>query len=445
MQRQRIYYSLIVAIASLIPLCPPLATAKVIERVIVVLDGDPYTLSDFKEYALTQMGRDFPAGDLDRLGKEDREVLEQFLTEKLLAAEVKLQGIKVGEGDIDQYISQIKQKNFISQEELTEALRREGMTMEKYRASIRAEIEKSEIIDRQVRKRVNITSEDVERYYRLNQKKYLSEEKVRLRHILLAVPGKAPSKREKEIMEKTAEIRRRALAGEDFAKLAESYSEGGAVVEGGDTGWISRGSLAKEIEEVAFGKLAVGEVSQPVRSRTGVHLIKLEGREGGRQLSLAEVQGKIKEELYQKTLEERFQKWLKGDLRKKHRVDVKLPGVVFRPEDTKEGTVDSLMAASTRRNRSEESGFWSFLNPFSYISSETPIEDEEDGKPGKLAGQNVLSIFGIPLFRTQSSDDGGEDPLGPAEAVQDSTAKPEESGGFFSSMWRTLNPFSKKP
>ncbi len=444
MQRRRIYYSLLM-FAWLIPFYVSLATANVIEQVIVVLDGEPYTLTNFKEYAKTQMGRDFPAGDLNRLGKEDQEVLEQFITEKLMAAEVKLVGIKVSEEDINQYINQIKEKNHINDEQLTEALKREGVTRGKYHASIRAEIEKGEIIDSQVRKRVNITSDDVERYYRLNQKKYTSEEKVRLRHVLLSVPEQAPPEGEKAAMEKAAEIRRRALAGEDFAKLAESYSDGAGASEGGDIGWIARGSLLKEIDEIAFDKLSVGEVSQPVRTSAGVHLIKLEGREGGKQLALADVQGKIKEEVYAKALEERFQKWLKGDLRKKHRVDVKLPGVVFRPEDTKEATMDSLVASSQRRNRKEESSFLSYLNPLSYIFKETPIEDEEEaGKPGPLSGQNVISLFGTPLFRSPSADDDvPEDPVTALEESNPAAQKPQESGGFFSSMWKTLNPFSK--
>ena len=442
MQRRRIYYSLVL-LAWLIPLYSSIATANVIEQVIVVLDGEPYTLSNFKDYAQTRMGRDFPAGDLNRLGKEDQEVLEQFITEKLMAAEVKLAGIKITEADVDQYISQIKEKNRIGDAQLVEALRREGVTLEKYRASIRAEIEKSEIIDNQVRKRINITPEDVERYYRLNQKKYVSDERVRLRHILLSVPEQAAPEVEKTVMEKAAEIRRRALAGEDFAKLAESSSEGAGASEGGDIGWMTRGSLLKEIDEIAFSKLSVGEVSQPVRTRAGVHLIKLEGRDGGKQIALADVKDKITEELYTKALEERFQKWLKGDLRRKHRVDVKLPGVVFRPEDTKEGTMDSLVASGQRSNRKEESSFWEFLNPF----KKTRIEDEEDGKESQFAGQNVLSLFGVPLFRSESPDDmdASADLLAPIEDAKGPADKPQESGGFFSSMWNTLNPFSKNP
>ncbi len=436
MVMKRIHRGLIL-ISALISLPPAPLMARVVEQVVVVIDGEPYTLSNFKEYARTKIGRDFPTGDLNRIEKEDKEVLEQFITEKLLAAEVKLAGIKISEEDIDRYIGQIKERNQIGDKELSEALGREGVTLENYRLLIQGEIEKSEIINRQVRKRVNITSEDVERYYRLNPKRYMTQDRVRLRHILLSLPEGAPTEREKEITQTAVKIRGRAMAGEEFAKLAQDYSEGAGASEGGDIGWVNRGSLLKEIEDIAFNKLSLGEISQPLRTSQGIHLIKLEGREAGRPSPLPEVQGKIKEELYTKALEERFQKWLKTDLRKRHRVDVKLPGVVFRPEETKEGTVDSLMASTSRRGGKEESGFLSYLNPLSYIFGTSPIEGDES--------QKIVRIFGIPLFRTESTDDVPEDPLAPLETKEISNPKPEKSDGFFPSIWRALNPFSGRP
>lgn len=442
MQRRRFCCGLVFFLAWLVPFFWSPATADVVEQVLVVIDGEPYTLKNFREYAKTQMNRDFPAADLSQLVKEDQEVIEQFITEKLMAAEVKQSGIKISDEDIDNYVAQIKEKNQIDDEQLREALKRDGISWGKYRASIRAEIEKSEIIDTQVRKRINVTNEDVERYYTLNQKRFVTDQRVRLRHILLVIPETPDNKRaaaEKAVLDKAADLRRRILAGEDFAKLAENYSEGAGAAEGGDIGWMTRGSLLKEIDQVAFGQLAVGQVSEPVRTSAGVHLIKLEAREGGRQLALAEIRDKVKEEVTSKALDERFNKWLKSDLRKKHRIDVKIAGVVFRPEETQEATMDALVAGSRRGD--EESGFWSFLNPF----RKTPTTDvDEAGKPSSLSGQRVISLFGTPLFRTESPDspDVVDDTLAPIENPQAPAApaeQPKESGGF----WSKLNPFSK--
>jgi len=414
-----------------------LAQAAVVEQVIVAINAEPYTLSDVKDYARTKMARPFPQGDLDPIGRDDIEVLEQFITERLLEAEIKRLDIKVSDQDIDRYIDQIKQRNRLTDEQLRAALSRDGMSLEKYRDSVRAEIEKSEIINRQVRKRVNIMPEDIERYYRLNQKKFRTKERARLRHILLPLPEGAAREREKETFEKGAKIRARAVAGEDFAKLAREYSQGGSP-DGGDIGWVTRGSLLKEIEEIAFEKLALGEVSQPFRTKIGVHLVKLEDKEPSRSLPLEEVSENVKAELQAKALEERFQKWLKSDLRRRHRVDVKLPGVVFRAEDVKEETVGSLIASSSKRDANERS-FWSYLNPLSYILSTSPVEGEEAEAP---SGKNVVSVFGIPLFVSESAGDVPQDPLAPIEPKESPSSEPEKkSGGFFSSIWKALNPF----
>jgi hypothetical protein len=144
---------------------------------------------------------------------------------------------------------------------------------------------------------------------------------------------------------------------------------------------------------------------------------------------------RIKQELLSKALEERFAQWLKTDLRRKHRVDLKVAGVVFKPEDSKEGTVNALMAKSTRPARSENRSVLSYLNPFSYIVKETPFEEEDAKSP--LLGKSVVSIFGYPLFVTDSAEDT-PDILNPPP--------PDTGKGVFSTIIDSINPFSaKKP
>ncbi len=412
--------------------------AEVVDQMVAVIDGEPYTLSNLKEYAKTKLDLDFPSGDLNKVNKQDQQVLEEFITEKLLAAEVDQAGIKVTDEDVDKYIAQIKEKNRLSDTDLRDALGREGMTIEKYRVAVRSDLEKNEIINRQVRSKVNITAEDVEKYYQLNAKKYTSGDRVRLRHILLSLPEGASPEVEKEAMDKAQELYKRAVAGEDFAELARDYSQGAGAKEGGDIGWVSRGSLLKEIEDVAFNKLSVGAVSAPVRTSLGIHLVKLEMRQPGRLLPLSEVREKVRQEIYGKALEERFQKWLKTDLRRKHRVDMKIAGVVFRPEEAKEGTVDSLVASAPGKRSNGRSGFLSYLNPLSYIVSETPVEGEDSDK--ELSGRNIVSVFGVPLFTKDSADATTDDLLPPSEGAD--AKKSADSSGGLGSVLKTLNPFS---
>jgi len=431
MSRQAIQIGLL---SLLLIFLPGTIRAAVVEQLIVVINGEPYTLSNVNTYAKSKLNRDFPSGDLNRINQPDQEVLEGFITEKLLEAEAREAGISITEDEINRYIEQVKKNNRLSDDDLKTALGREGQTLASYKVSVKAEMEKSEIIDRQVRRRVNITDEDVERYYKLNSKNYRGNERARIRHILLSLPEKAPPDQVQSVMAKAKVLYQRIGAGEDFAGLAREFSEGAGKADGGEIGWVNRGTLIAGLEDVAFQKLTVGQVSEPFRTSMGVHIVKLEGRESGNVQPLNAVAPRIKEELLNKALEERFAKWIKTDLRRKHRVDIRVAGVVFKPEDSKEGTVDTLMAKSTRTVRRENRSTLSYLNPFSYIVKETPFEEEDPKSP--MAGKSIVSVFGVPLFTTDTLDD-----------VPDVLAPPppaKEDKGFFSSVVDTINPFSSK-
>jgi peptidyl-prolyl cis-trans isomerase SurA len=409
----------------------------VIEQLITVIDGEPFTLSNLQSYAKSRMGRDFPTSDLNQINPDDRQVLEQFITDKLLESEIREAGIKVSDDDVEQYIQQIKAKNGLSDDDLKTALEREGQTLVSYRASVKSELEKTEIINRQVRAKVSITNEDVERYYKLNSSKYRADDRARIRHILLSLPENAPADAVKAVQSKAADIYRRIKAGEDFGKLAGEFSEGAGHADGGDIGWVKRGTLIAGLEEVAFAKLSVGQVSEPFRTSMGIHIVKLEARELGNVLPLSAVAPQIKDELYGNALNERFAKWMKTDLRRKHRVDVKLAGVVFKAEDSKEGMVDSLIAKSNRPSKSNDRSLLSYLNPLSYITKETDLEEEDPKSP--MYGKKIVSVFGVPLFTKESADDPPDLPAIPDDGNKSDSGK---SGGFLSSVFDSLNPFS---
>jgi peptidyl-prolyl cis-trans isomerase SurA len=405
-------------------------SATVVEQLIAVIDGEPYTLSNINAYSKTRVGKGFPTGDLKDINAHDRQVLEQFVTDKMLEAEVREAGIVVSDADVERYIDQVKKNNRLSDDDLKAALNRENQTLATYKASVKAEIEKSDLVDRQVRRKVTISDDDVERYYKLNGSKFRTGDRARIRHILLSLPENAPADRVQAVMTKGQDLRRRIAAGEDFAALAREYSQGAGQADGGEIGWVNRGTLISGIEEVAFQKLSVGQVSDPFRTSMGVHIVKLEGREAGNPVPLSTVAPRIKEELMNKALEERFAKWVKTDLRRKHQVDIKVAGVVFKPEDSKEGTVDNLMAKSTRSTRREDRTFLSYLNPLSYIVKETPFEEETDPN-SPLKGKSVVSLLGVPLFTTETVEDAPDifapPPKEPSKGILDS-----------------LNPFSSK-
>lgn len=139
----------------------------------------------------------------------------------------------------------------------------------------------------------NVTDPEIEAYYQDHRNEYDVKERRRARHILLKISEGTDEDKTEEIRKKAEKIRDRIEKGEDFAKLAKENSEdAGSAKNGGELGFFSRGMMVKSFEEAVFS-MKEGEVSKPVLTRFGWHIIKLEKIEPARVKSLAEVKDSI--------------------------------------------------------------------------------------------------------------------------------------------------------
>ena len=151
---------------------------------------------------------------------------------------------------------------------------------------------------------VTVSDEEVEKFYKGNQSAFESPEQLRVRHILISVKPGASDEEKNAARKKTTDILERVKKGEDFAKLAEEHSEDpGSRQKGGDLGYIARNTTMPELEQAAFA-LEVGQVSGPVETAFGFHLIKVEEKKKASVASFDQV----KEEVRRKTLQEAKQK-----------------------------------------------------------------------------------------------------------------------------------------
>ncbi|MCG2678183.1 SurA N-terminal domain-containing protein [bacterium] len=136
-------------------------------------------------------------------------------------------------------------------------------------------------------KEVRIDQKEIEKYYQENKESYRVPEKIRVRHVLI---------KGREARERIKEITRRLGKEEDFEKLAKEFSQCPSKEKGGDLGFFKRGDMVEEFEGVAFG-LEEGQISRPVKSRFGYHIIKLEEKKESYIPPLDEVKEKIKRTL----------------------------------------------------------------------------------------------------------------------------------------------------
>ncbi|HMK72514.1 MAG TPA: peptidylprolyl isomerase, partial [Myxococcaceae bacterium] len=133
----------------------------------------------------------------------------------------------------------------------------------------------------------------VEAYYRENPTAYRTGEQVHARHILVAVPKDAPAARVQAARDRADALRREILGGKAFADVARASSEDpGSKEHGGDLGWAERSAFVPEFTQAAFG-LPPGQVSEPVRSPFGWHLILVEEKRPAVERPLVEVSPEI--------------------------------------------------------------------------------------------------------------------------------------------------------
>ena len=141
-----------------------------------------------------------------------------------------------------------------------------------------------------------VTDDEVKAYYEAHTDEFARPEQVRASHILIKLDEKADDKAVADARAKLLKVKARLAKGADFADMAKKYSEGPSNVRGGELGWFSRGMMVPAFEEAAFGQ-EPGTVSDPVRTRFGWHLIKVEERREAGTESFEDVATDIKSQL----------------------------------------------------------------------------------------------------------------------------------------------------
>ncbi|MFQ5667541.1 MAG: peptidylprolyl isomerase [Candidatus Binatia bacterium] len=293
------------------------AQAVLVDKILATVDGEPITLHELKKFAAHNV-----RGRRLRAAPDQATLLEGLITDKIIQKEASDKGIVVRDQDIDHYIDGVKKRNHLTDDQLAEALKAQGLTLETYRRQVREEIQKAQLIEREIRGKVNVTPEEVQRYYKAHLADYSTPGRLQVAHILFRLDPDAPAATVAAVTAKAQAVRARIARGADFAEMAKQYSQDPSGKNGGDLGWFKQGELLDDLEAVA-NKLDVGAVSEPVRTAVGLHIIKLEAREAPAHEDLATLADAIKQKLYNAALEERFQKWLSEDLRARHHVEIR--------------------------------------------------------------------------------------------------------------------------
>ncbi|OIP65133.1 MAG: hypothetical protein CO150_09705 [Nitrospirae bacterium CG_4_9_14_3_um_filter_53_35] len=289
--------------------CLAPAHAVVLDRIVAVVNDEVITQSELKSLELSvlkstpeQPGRERPVVNMDDL-------LDNLIDKKIKLHKAEELNIKVSDEELQAAIQQILVRNKITEEALKEKLKSEGFSWAEYKKEIQEQMILSSLVNQEVRSKILIMPEDLEKGYQEHMERYSMGEKKHLLSIFLSVPEKAE---EEEIQARNRladELRQRALSGEPFRDLAVEYSDGREAKEGGDLGYLSQDDLRSEMSP-AVAEMKPGDVSPVIRIKEGFVLLKVEDVHAASHTPFEEVKEKIRDELYQEKLKQRYEAWL---------------------------------------------------------------------------------------------------------------------------------------
>ena len=241
----------------------------------VVLNSDLDTQVDAVSERLRQQKLELPP----------QNVLRQQVLERLVLQEIQLQranhaGVKISDEMLNAALQDVAKRNNLTLTQLPDALTQQGVDYAEYREEIRREMMLQVLRQRDVLQHISVTPREIDQFLDRQAKTPSERNEYNVSHILIAVGQEASPAQQEAAARRAQEVYERSKAGEDFAKLAVAYSNSQTALEGGALGWRKGSELPTFLADI-IAKLKPGEVSEPLRTPTGYHIIRLNEVRGG--------------------------------------------------------------------------------------------------------------------------------------------------------------------
>jgi peptidyl-prolyl cis-trans isomerase SurA len=257
----------------------------VVEDIIARVNDQIISRSDY-DRALKELDAEGHQRGLtmQQLSEQHKDLLRNLIDQQLWLSKGKELGIN-GETELVNRLNELrKQYNMASMEDLEKAAQEQGVSYEDFKASIRNQIVTQEVMRQEVGRHMNLTPGEARAYFESHKQDYVQPESVRLSEILVSTgtPAPSPDGGSQEDQAKTDAAKAKAddleaklKAGADFGQLARTASDGQTASSGGDLGQFRRGALAKVLEDATFS-LNAGQYTEPIRTRQGYIILKVD-------------------------------------------------------------------------------------------------------------------------------------------------------------------------
>lgn len=253
-----------------------------LDSIVAIVNEDVITQlelkEEFREVVKNLKKKQAKLPPANVLGKQ---VLNRMILERIQMDLANKTGIKVDDTTLSRAINRIAAKNNMSLSEFRENLARQGVDFRRFRDQVKTQIVLKRLIQRSVINKVTVSDQEIENFLFNVDKQGGLEQAYRLRHILIATPEAASPDVIKKAAQKAQNIVKELRAGKDFSATALAVSNGQNALEGGDLGWRKTGEIPSLFADLV-GTMTIGEISDPIRSPSGFHIITIADKKGGK-------------------------------------------------------------------------------------------------------------------------------------------------------------------
>jgi len=265
------------------------SSGELLDRVAATVNEGVVLASELDEQMLIVVDR----LRAQKLELPPQNVLRQQILDRLVLQELQMQradraGIKVSDETLNNALSDVAASNQIKLADLPNALAAQGIDYASYRDNIRKELAMQILRQRDVIARINVSPREIDQFLERQKKMPSEANEYNVSHILIAVPQAATPEQGEEAAKKADEVYQKATSGEDFGRLAVAYSNSQTALEGGSLGWRKGTELPTFLGE-AIATMKAGDVTKPMRTPSGYHIIKLNEVRGNAQVIVNQV------------------------------------------------------------------------------------------------------------------------------------------------------------
>jgi len=246
-----------------------------IDRIVALVNDDVIVKTELDQRMRTVVAQLMQ----NRTQAPPTDVLEKQVLERLVLSRLQLQlaertGVRVDDKLLNGAMRQIAQQNKLTLSEFRTILQAEGYDFASFREEIRAELTITRLQERQVNQRIQVTDREVNDFLATAAQQRTPDDEFRLGHIIIALPAAPAPEDIAAARLRAEEVAQELRQGADFAQMAVAVSDGQQGLEGGDLGWRKMNQLPTLFADLVVGMRA-GDISDPIRSPSGFHIIKL--------------------------------------------------------------------------------------------------------------------------------------------------------------------------